>query len=352
MVRRVADNPYAAVDWDNVGRYSFQSHAHSDYGSDERHNGSLPPHAVVDFYTEEAPVPMDIIALTDHQRAAETTVFPWTEWSSLDRVPEGVTYEDRDPADLGVVALEGMEVEGPDNEFDQVGGFNAGDLATAYDSQRDIFETIDTRGGVGWFFHPGKYYDDPEKDFEDLYYREYLEEIDACIGLEVINRNNRHPTDEAFWDVALSHLAPETRVVGVAADDLHALDNPERQYPISWMEVLLPPDQFDPTDQAHSRAAIQEAVTQGRTLFMTVEATTEKARPPRIESVNVAAETGEITVDASGADRVAWISEGEIVGEGERLPLDRDGVGTYVRARAHSGDVDTTWTQAIMLETP
>lgn len=350
MARRIAYNPYDGIEWATVGQYNFQSHAHTDYGSHLRHNGDAPPQEVVDFYASEAPVTMDIIALTDHQRAADTTVFPWTEWTELEHIPEDATYENRDPEELGVIAIEAMEVEGDDNEFDQMGGFNAGDLAVEYDGERDIFETIDERGGWGWFLHPGKYYDDPERDFGESYYREFLTEIEACIGFEVVNRNNRHPSDERFWDVALAALAPDQLVVGVAADDIHALRPDELTYPISWNVVLLAPAEFDPSDQPASRDAVQRAVTAGRTFFATVDDTSADARPPRISAVNVDEEAGEISITADRCDAIEWISDGEVVGTGAVVDLDSEEIGGYVRARLQHGDEGTLWTQAILLE--
>jgi len=305
---------------------------------------------VIDSYTgDRARVPMDVIALTDHQRAVDTTVYPRTEWTDLDLVPDGSSYENRDPSDLGVIAVEGLEVEGNDNEFDQMGGFDAPDLVRSSGSERDVFESIDESGGWGWFLHPGKYYDDPETAWKRGYYPEFLEEIPARIGLEVINRANRHPTDERFWDVALADLAPQTRLLGVAADDFHRPDREGHQYPVSWNTMLLPAEEFDPGDQPGTRRAMRSALTDGATLFSHVTPEDPDAMPPAVRALHVDGRAAEATVETTHYDSVEWISDGEVVARDETIDLTDGAVGSYLRLELTEEAEGATWTQPLLL---
>lgn len=340
------DNPYEGIDWAEIGSYRFQTHVHTNYASDVGHNGGELPHEIIEFYAGEGRVPIDIVALTDHQRSVDTTVFPWTEWTDLDRIPAESAYENRDPAEMGLVAIEGLEVEGNSAEIDQMGGFNAGDLVQEYDDVRDIFETIDEAGGWGWFFHPGEYYDEPDAGWADGYYREYLEEIPACIGMEVVNGGVRCPEDEDLWDNALADLAPDRRVVGAAGDDLHGIHD---GYPMSWNTVLLPPETFDPAEQAATRDAIQAAVTAGRMLFSHANPDDPDARPPTVDSLRASSDGQDATIRASHVDTIEWISEGTVVETGERVSVTDAAVGSYLRARLTKEGEGRTWTQALLV---
>lgn len=341
------DNPYDEIDWTAVGQYTFAAHIHTSYGSDYGHNGGENPHNVIDFYASEGRIPVDIVAFTDHQRSIDTTVYPWTELSKLDRIPADETYENRDPAEMGMIAIEGLEVEGMDAELDQMGGFNAGDLVRDYDSVQDIFETIDERGGWGWFFHPCEYYDEPGDGWADGYYEKFLDTIPNCIGMEVVNGAMRSPYDENLWDNALTAMAPNDRVIGAAGDDLHSTG---ATYPMSWNTVLLDPESFDPEDQAGTTAAIQSAITSGRTFFSHANPGDPDAIAPTIEALRIDDAEQRVEVSASHYDSVEWISEGQVITRGNEVDLTDEDVGSYLRVKLEKVWEGMTWSQALLVE--
>lgn len=93
VVRVVTVDPYRAVDWGSVRHLRANLHTHTAVS-----DGALAPHRAVDEYYARG---YGALALTDHN----AVTYPWTAFSAIN-----ASYENRDPADLGMVAIAGNEL--------------------------------------------------------------------------------------------------------------------------------------------------------------------------------------------------------------------------------------------------
>lgn len=125
-------NPYEDVDWETYGQYKANFHAHTNQS-----DGSFTPDEVIDKYHGAG---YKILDLTDHDSYgynADTT-WPWTKW-------------DRNPEELGMLAIEGNELSNTDHIgslFNDYGGPRAGEEELALQKVRE-------RNGLAIMHHPG-----------------------------------------------------------------------------------------------------------------------------------------------------------------------------------------------------
>ena len=147
----IISDPYATVDWESTGRYKANLHTHTTVS-----DGRLNPHEVVDRYHAQGHT---ILAITDHNRVT----YPWTGFSQLE--PSGLSrntfatgdlespdlvYQGRNPAELGMLAVQGNEL----SAHHHMGSFftNHNGTSTEVASLRAIGE----KGGMAMFYHPGQ----------------------------------------------------------------------------------------------------------------------------------------------------------------------------------------------------
>ncbi len=310
-------NPYEGVDW----------HAHEQVkGNLHTHTSRSPcadgtPHDVVDLYHE---LGYGILALTDH----DLITYPW------DFFAYSASFEDRDPDELGMLAIPGNELTGPRTRVlhDMVV------LFTEYEDYEMDFDTWmeevhEEEGSFMFFAHPGRYwtyfftYEEGE-EFSPEWFISYFEEypLDTLLGLEVLNRRNRYPHDRALWDRILLDMMPKRPVFGFANDDFHG-DSLDDYIGHSFGRYLL----TDPTD----KEAFREILLAGEFYMSHTRRTGDKA--PIIEEITVNTEERYIEIHGSHYDEIRWfhgIREDNLSQEvhvGERFYYGRF-EGNYVRA--------------------
>jgi hypothetical protein len=218
-------NPYAGVDWSAASHYQANLHTHTTYS-----DGNYDPHQAIDIYHG---LGYDILALTDHDtlhyQARPATLYPWTELRDIyleiaDAPHEhynttfagraNEVWEDRDPAALGMLAVEGSELSGSDHVSSYFNPYAGGvrDVDTA-------FRIVGERGGLAMFNHPGRY----NRDLE--WYLDLFRRHPHVVGMEIYNQADRYPVDRENWDRILHRLMPDRPVWGFANDDTHGTEH-------------------------------------------------------------------------------------------------------------------------------
>ena len=306
-------NPYAAVDWEQWQQHRANLHTHTTIS-----HGRATPAEAIDRYRE---LGYTVLALTDHDtmgpggdrddpRKAETT-WPWERYG-------------RNPAELGMVAIEGNEV----SKVDHIGSYFTGYGNAEVESPEQVIEEIGQRGGLAVMFHPGRY------DRSVEWYLELFARFNHLVGLEVSNQTDRYPWDVDFWDDVLTASMPDKPIWGFANDDMHRIENVGR----SWEVLLLP---------KLTAEHVREAMKTGRFYFSFVY---EPGRPaPIIQSIAVDAKARTIKIQADGHQQIYWISCGRIVAKGStfdaRKARDPE---RYVRVQLR-GEHGYTFTQPFRL---
>lgn len=300
----LASNPYADIDWDAVEPHRAQFHTHTSRPAVDGHSGDDPPAAVVDAYRDAG---YAALSLNEHEYNVEELTWPWTRW-------------DRDPDELGMVAVQGVELGGSADadriQHDVLSLFNDLDDSTGMTIDEALTE-IGERGGLAIFSHPGRYHEPDEWEF----YAEYFRRHPHLLGLEVVNATDRYPDDRTLWDRLQSELGADRPVWGFANDDFHGRD---RTYGFDRSRNALLLEEL-------SEAAVTSALVDGR--FYYQHAFEADADPPDVDAVVHDAGRGELTVRPDGPAAVEWIGGGTIVERGETLRY-REAVDSgHVRAR-------------------
>ena len=334
-------NPYADVDWTAVERHEAQLHAHTWHPPEGHHSGTDPPEVVVDDYRGAG---YSVLALSDHEYNVEEPTWPWTDF-------------DRDPAELGMVAVLALELAveadpgDPETERDLLSYFC--DLAdTDGMDVHDALEEIGERGGLAVFPHPSRY------DEDGAWYEAYFRAHPHLLGVEVVNAADRYPTDRDVWDDLLGRLGDDRPVWGFANDDYHGRG---LGYSFDRSRNVLLLDEL-------AEDAVRDALVEGRFLYQHLveedagdgddDAGPPEAvdlddatdvEPPVVEAIRHDPDRGTLTVDASGFEVLQWASGGRIIERGPTLHYrDVDALGSYARARLVSAAGSETGTQPFL----
>lgn len=368
-------DPYAGIDWDKVGHYKANLHAHT-----TQSDGHLTPTQVIDEYHKRG---YSILALTDHNLCT----WPWTTLSTMERKgrafqadrssnPQAALagqpttmdddeddedelprrrptriapvppYEDRTPAQLNMIAVPGNEP----SKHHHMGVFFIQYETTSRDLEQTIRE-VGEAGGISMLFHPGRYWkitEDgtlPEAAIDE--YVRLFSQYPHLFGMEVINQGQRYKHDIKLWDKILSRMMPERPVWGHANDDMHIAVMLGRDWNVFLLSSL-------------DESQLRDAMLHGRGYFSSISTHDKDQRnveeTPRIRSIRHDIEKGTISVEAiSGGnplpeDQIRWISMGEVVHVGSELPYKTlQGLGTYVRAEL-IGNGGTTFTNPFGLK--
>ena len=323
----VIENPYAAVDWEVFGQHKANLHTHTTVS-----DGRMNPHEVIDRYHA---LGYTVLALTDHN----AVTYPWE--SLTDLVPSGpskrrvanddlqsgdLAFENRDPAALGMVAIQGNEL----SSHHHMGSFLSDHNNTA--NEDASLAAIAAKDGLAMLYHPGRYGQSLEW-YLDLYRRH-----EHLFGLEIYNQGDRYPLDRELWDAILTELMPDRPVWGYSNDDMHTLGQLGR----NWTLFLLP---------ELSEAHVREALVNGHSFYVYVPRGHERPQPPRIRDIQVDADT--IRLVASDYEEIVWISDGHVVHRGPVVSLGTTtNLGAYVRAELHGTDRSVTGTQPFGIRRP
>jgi hypothetical protein len=219
----------------------------------------------------------------------------------------GEGYEDRDPADVGMLDV-------PGNEFSRHHHMGAyWTMHPGADTEIESLEATLALGGQTIMCHPGRY-KQPVEWYVDLF-----ERFDHLEGMEVYNQGDRYPRDRQKWDAVLTAIMPDRPVWGFSNDDMHK----PAQLGRNW-NILLLPDL--------SEESVRRGLDTGSFFFVYAPEGHTGPPPPVINSLTVDAREGSIRAEVSGHDRLEWISRGKVVHDGEELVLDKvPHVGGYVR---------------------
>jgi len=308
-------NPYESVEWDEVRHHEAQLHAHTAHPPTDGHSGTDPPETVIDDYHAAG---YSVLALTGHEYNISEPTWPWHEW-------------DRDPAQLGMVAVQAAELGGSDDGIDHDLVSLFCDLAdTSGLSVHEALDAIGEAGGLAFFPHPSRYDDGGD------WYVEYVESHPHLLGVEVVNAADRYPTDRDVWDTLLERVAPDRPVWGFANDDYHGRGEP---YTFDRSRNLLLLEEL-------SAEAVREALVEGEFFYQHVV----EGDPPVVEAIRHDPDRAELRVEARDDDAIQWASAGSVVGRGPRFRYRDADVDGYVRARLVTDGGSETGTQPFLLE--
>jgi hypothetical protein len=305
-------NPYAGIDWAKYQQHKANFHTHTTLS-----DGSGTPQEVIDRYHA---LGYTILALTDHDTMGTgRTTWPWQAF-------------DRDPKTLGMVAIEGSEI----SRVHHIGSYfnDYGDVGV--DSENAVIKEIGRRGGLAVMFHPGRYWKPVE------WYVEMYRAYPQLIGFEIYNQGDRYPNDRKTWDAILTDIVTERPVWGFSNDDMH---NPGTQLGHNWNVMLLPELEVE---------WVRRGMENGAFFFVYAPDDHNGALLPVIKSITVDLQKGVINIDATGYEKIEWISQGVIVHRGDRVNLSElSNLGGYIRAEirgANSGSI--VGTQPFRIQTP
>lgn len=306
-------NPYADVDWERWQQHRANLHTHTTMS-----DGRLTPAEAIDRYREMG---YSVLALTDHD-----TVGPGTNYEDPNKAETTWPWQrfERDPAALGMVAIEGNEI----SQVHHIGSYFTGYGNPEVQSAEQVLDEIGQRGGLAVMFHPGRY------DYTAEWYVGLFSRFTHLVGIEVCNRADQYPWDFGLWDEILQASMPDRPVWGFANDDMHQKEAIGR----SW-EVLLLPE--------HTAEQVRKAMITGRFYFSMVYEAGQPA--PTIQSIRVDEEAGTITIKADDCQQIYWISCGRIVQRGPTFEAkNARGAERYVRAHLR-GQYGNTYTQPFRL---
>ncbi|WP_236973608.1 PHP domain-containing protein [Membranihabitans maritimus] len=329
-------NPYEQVDWEDHRQYKANFHTHT-----TRSDGKFSPQAVVDKYHK---LGYKILTITDHNEVT----FPWTDFAAMEpsdrakeRLENGVleqkslTYENRDPEALGMVAIQGNEVSTPHH----VNSFFT-DYEKRTDQEQIALESIESRGGVVVINHPGRYTGENPKKYNTNWYADILTRFDNIAGIEIYNQVDRYPTDRQLWDSVLVELMPGRPVWGFSNDDFHGDLN---KLGVGWNVFILP----ELTEES-----VRTGMEEGRFFYVHAAEGHNGAKPPQIESVNVNRKKGIIEIKSIGQDSIRWISGDQVIQRGNSIQLTKNTeIFDYVRAEIF-GPGTITGTQPFGIHNP
>lgn len=298
-------NPYSGIDWSLYERHRTNLHAHT-----RESDGLYGPKRVIDAYHRKG---YTILALTDHN----TVTWPWEKFG-------------RNPEELNMLAVKANEISDIHHigsyfsNFDIEGQIFRTFLWTTGEpadiDEEYVFGKIGQKGGMAIFFHPGRYDHPPE------YYAGLFRKYPHLVGMEVVNRKDRYPEDRTLWDNVLTMLMPERPVWGFSNDDSHLMRHVGHSYNIFLLPNL-------------SEENLRKAMKAGHFYF------SHGKKAPIINEIILDEDAGTIEIDASGYNRIIWITaKGRTVHQGEKLFFrNNPGISAYLRAKL-IGDAGNSYT--------
>lgn len=316
-------NPYQNADWGSQQKAQF--HTHTTHAPTGGHSGETDPHVTIDNYDAAG---FDVLSLNEHEFNITETTYPWTGLTSLDG---GSGYEDRDPAALNMVSVEGVE-------NDQGAGPNNGSshhMITLFSSvvtDSGAIEAVDADGGLSIIAHPAYNYD--VSDW--TWYQQFFDSYDSVIGVEVFNISGSNTDHKQVWDNLLEYYAPLQSVWAFGGDDYHGYDTDDFN---THYNYILTSDKTE--------LGIRTALENGA--FYAVAADSEGGPTPIIDNITVDRSAQTISITASNYTSIEWISSGTQIDTGPTLDYgshESELRGSYVRAQLIGGSEATTqaWT--------
>lgn len=303
-------NPYEDVNWDHFQQYKANFHTHTTYS-----DGNKPPHERIDEYHEHG---YRILSLTDHDtfNPLGPLLYPWTDINTINE-----EWENRDPDQLGMVAVPGVEITGGIHFGSHFNDFSGKGLS----DEAYVLSQIQERGGLAQFYHPGMHtYNNPNNLVE--WYANKYKQFDCLVGMEVYNGRDLFPRDRQFWDNVLMETLPDKVVWAFGNDDNH--------YSLNHIDFLLSWNMFVLEDL--NLQEVKDAYASG-VFFACNKNSPNAPEPPSINKITL--EDDHLEVKAKSYNSIRWIADGEVVGRGESIDLSSMKYDyKYVRAKLVNSD--------------
>jgi len=215
-------NPYEDIEWETIEYHDANFHTHTQLS-----DAQMLPHTVIDTYHS---LGYSVLALTDHNTKHyitwPSTLYPWTEFSSIQSVLNASTssslWQDRAPVALNMVSVEGSEI----SQNHHIGSwFNS--FVGITQTEDETLASVTAGGGLAVFNHPGRY------DKTDAWYVDMFLRYPVLIGLEIFNQQDRYADDRERWDKLLYQTMPDRPVWGFGNDDMHS------RFGLGWNRNVL-----------------------------------------------------------------------------------------------------------------
>jgi len=184
---------------------------------------------------------------------------------------------------------------------------------------QNTLQVTQTQNGLCHFNHPGRY---PRTVAQ---YVDWFMNHSNCVGLEIINQDDRYVNDRVLWDNVLAQTIPQGRYVwGFSNDDSHG----HNQIGFSFNMFQM---------RSNTVAQFRAAMHTGSFYAVARVARPEGVNNPNRNAVvpvinDIVRDTSSITIAAEHYDRIDWIGEGsQKIGEGSTIALAAV-TGSFVRA--------------------
>lgn len=356
-------NPYETVDWDSWSMYKSNLHAHTTYSDGEM----LLSDVVESYYALD----YDILAVTDHgvngvEWNKEAQMVPIVGYYAFigkydtltdERYNEIITGADRGGRGM-LNVTQGIEMNCLVLNKNHVNGFFADYGYAIYGKENDYESAIkgnSKAGGISFINHIG----DWTKDDGDCsgnnnpetiqYFADLFIKYPSCVGMEIINRvDSTTKYDRVLWDNILQVVIPEGRnVFGFSNDDSHV----QTDIGLSFEQFMLP---------ELSQEALRTAMETGTFFSSGRRARYELGDEffadihspyPTVTRIDVNEDTNIITVSGTDYNNIQWVSNGNIIAEGNTIDLNayEDDITCYVRFQM-AGDGGMTFSQPFIVD--
>ena len=336
-------NPYSSVDWDTVGHRIGQLHVHPNYSNKGE------PADVIDAYHD---VGYEILSVSPRTRLADTDgnfaePWPWTDMVPKEIDPESTNQDDpdpwtenRDPEELGMIAVRGVETINNEHIFWYFSSRNYIDSSRPRTQFSEIREALENENALTDLAHPGRYNEsDTRGDWSPGEWERYarqFRDFDRHFGIEVVNSTLGNDDSRILWDQLLTNITPHRNVIGAATDDPTDLSKEaDNRFDSGRTVFLMDDDEFVP---GHESGDIWRVWTEGQSYFSAVADNDNEH--PTIENVEHDKEAATLTVEPSPVDHEKWIADGEVIHEGQTLEYEAhsDEIDGYVRFEGVVGD--------------
>ena len=323
-------NPYKNVDWSTIQQHKAALHLHT-LQSDGYHM----PEEVICAYRKAG---YTILAITDHDwnepnrrivglgwgPLPEERASPYPKDPKPDNYPANPTWPWTDygapaPADLGMVGIQGSELTykhhinsyynnygvwygNPGDKIGTQAPYRITDSDGHEISEDDQIAAVNNKGGLAILNHPSASdeYSWWERKSLEWYIERYQNHSPGClIGIEVTNGIAEY--NEGLWDQLLTRFMPARPIWGFGNDDMHTLEV-KQTYNVFLLNEL--------TD-----SSVREAMEEGQFLMYTstkrvdyMEDPVGLSTFPDLKEIIFDANSGTITIHASGYDQIKWIS--------------------------------------------
>ncbi|TYL38901.1 hypothetical protein CV102_10360 [Natronococcus pandeyae] len=309
------NDPYADVEWDDVGRHRGEFHVHTTAGQYR-----WKPHEAIDLYNEEYDT--DILALAPKTPSPDH--WPWTHLSHFGEEVDQ-EWENRDPWELGMIDVEG----GESTDHEHI--IHIGSRSISAEDNDEVFEYIADFDSYGLFSHPGRAWEGHETDDLAHFFETYYPE---ALGIDVWNQGYRSDDRELWTNLNREFLSGmyeiERPIWGFSNDDTTRDEEGDTGSDVdtNWNVFLL--DEL-------TREAFHDALENGR-WYIQVQPEVG-AEAPTIDAIEHDADEKTLTVEADNYDELRWLDEnGSTIETSETFAYGQTNPGVFARVELESDE--------------